>query len=99
VTADDFYGEKKGLNYAQARYFCMYAQQKDLLERLYRQLRDAPPADRAADRAGDRPAERAGERPGVKAIERPGVKAIEAVFGKKIAQVEKDYLAWVKTLR
>ena len=83
VTADDFYGAKKGLNYAQARYFCMYAQQKDLLEKLYRQLRDAPAEDRAGARAG----------------ERPGVKAIEAVFGKKIAQVEKDYLAWVKTLR
>jgi hypothetical protein len=79
VTADDFYGEKKGLNYAQARYFCMYAQEKDLLEKLYSQLRDAPSGDRSGGRTG--------------------TTAIEAVFGKKIAQVEKDYLAWVKALR
>jgi hypothetical protein len=75
LTADDFYADQKGLNYAQARYFCMYAQQQDLLEKLYRQLRDSPPGPRA------------------------GVKAVEAVFGKKIAQVDKDYLAWVKALR
>jgi hypothetical protein len=75
LTADDFYGEQKGLNYAQARYFCMYAQSKGLLEKFYVRLRDGGEGKRA------------------------GVDAVEAVFGKKIGQVEKDYLAWVKALR
>ncbi len=74
LTADDFYGAQRGLNYAQARYFCLYAQQKGLLEKLYSRLRDAPAGKRA------------------------GVTAVEEVFGRKIGQVEKEYLAWVKAL-
>ena len=35
VTAGDFYTNQAGLNYAQARYFVMYMQQKGLLKRFY----------------------------------------------------------------
>ena len=35
VTADDFYGRLTGLNYAQARYFVMYMQQRGLLGKFY----------------------------------------------------------------
>ena len=75
LTADDFYGDQRGVNYAQARYFIMYVQQNGLLEKFYKQYHDAHEGKRAA------------------------VDAVEAVFGKKIAQVEKEFLAWVKTLK
>ena len=75
LTVRDFYGDRQGMNYAQARYFCMYLQRQGLLGKFYRQLRDH--YDGAAD---------------------ADVRAVEHVTGKKIAQVEKDYLAWVMTL-
>jgi len=40
TTSDDFYGERVDHNYAQARYLMMYAQQKGVLKKLYRNLRD-----------------------------------------------------------
>ncbi len=40
VSRDDFYGRLVGLNYAQARYFLMYAQHRGLLEKLYKTFRD-----------------------------------------------------------
>jgi len=40
VTAGGFYGRGAGLNYAQARYFCMYMQQRGLLKRFYALFRD-----------------------------------------------------------
>lgn len=40
VGSTDFRGPLEGTNYAQARYFCLYLQQKDLLASLYRALRD-----------------------------------------------------------
>ncbi len=40
VTAPDFRTRSVGLNYAQARYFCMYLQEKGVLQRFYRQFRD-----------------------------------------------------------
>jgi hypothetical protein len=36
---DDFRGADIGRNYAQARYFCLYLQEKGLLEEFYRRLR------------------------------------------------------------
>ncbi len=35
-----FRGEQEGVHYAQARYFCMYLQQKNKLVSLYKRLRD-----------------------------------------------------------
>ena len=40
VTADDFYGRQRGLNYAQARYFVMYLQQNKQLKAFYAWYRD-----------------------------------------------------------
>jgi hypothetical protein len=40
LSTRDFYGRQHGLNYAQARYFCMYAQERGLLRQLYKCLRD-----------------------------------------------------------
>lgn len=38
-TTDDFRGANIGLNYAQARYFCLYLQEKKLLAEFYRRFR------------------------------------------------------------
>ncbi|MDK1031418.1 MAG: hypothetical protein QGD94_05385, partial [Planctomycetia bacterium] len=40
ITKDDFRGPLEGLNYAQARYFCMYMQEQGVLEKFYRLFRD-----------------------------------------------------------
>jgi hypothetical protein len=37
---DEFYGENSGLNYSQARYFCLYLQEKNLLKKYYKTFRD-----------------------------------------------------------
>ncbi len=39
MTSDDFRGRNVGLNYAHARYFCMYLQEHGLLARYYRAFR------------------------------------------------------------
>jgi hypothetical protein len=41
----DFYGAQRGLNYAQARYFCEYLQDADKLEEFYRRLHDSAGKD------------------------------------------------------
>lgn len=35
-----FYGDESALNYSQARYFCMYLQDKGLLKKFYKKFRD-----------------------------------------------------------
>jgi hypothetical protein len=40
LRADDFHGPDEKLNYAQARYFCLYLQRQGLLGDCYRRLRD-----------------------------------------------------------
>lgn len=37
---DEFYGKNSDVNYSQARYFCMYMQEKNLLRKFYKQFRD-----------------------------------------------------------
>jgi hypothetical protein len=39
IRDDDFRGEREGVNYAQARYFCLFLQQRGLLEDYYAALR------------------------------------------------------------
>jgi hypothetical protein len=39
VQADDFRGAHEGVNYAQARYFCMYMQEQGVLEEFYSRFR------------------------------------------------------------
>jgi hypothetical protein len=76
ISKNDFYDEKtKGINYAQSRYFFMYMQEKNLIGKLYKIMRD-----NHTDTDGD-------------------VKLVEKAFGKKIGEVEADYLGWVKRLR
>ena len=48
VASTDFRGPLEGTNYAQARYFCLYLQQKELLAPLYRTLRDGEPKSTSA---------------------------------------------------
>ncbi|HEY5535661.1 MAG TPA: hypothetical protein VIL99_12110 [Ignavibacteria bacterium] len=36
---EEFYGENSGFNYAQARYLCMYLQEKELLKKFYKTFR------------------------------------------------------------
>jgi hypothetical protein len=45
VGTDDFRGRLEGLNYAQARYFCLYMQEKGVLRKFYHTFRDAQKAD------------------------------------------------------
>lgn len=37
---DEFYGERSDVNYSQARYLCMYLQEKGLLKNYYKHFRD-----------------------------------------------------------
>jgi hypothetical protein len=39
LNRDDFYGSNSGVNYAIARFLCLYLQEKDLLVRFYREFR------------------------------------------------------------
>ena len=67
VTRDDFYGSLQGLNYAQARYFVMYMQQRRVLQKFYEHYR----------------AHHTGAGAGVKAIESVlgrGIDKVEADF-------------------
>ena len=41
TAKDDFYGAGRGVNYAHARYFCMYLQHRGLLGRFYEDYRAA----------------------------------------------------------
>ena len=41
TAEDDFYGTGRGVNYAHARYFCMYLQHRGLLRRFYKDYRAA----------------------------------------------------------
>jgi hypothetical protein len=76
ISKNDFYDEKtRGLNYAQSRYFFMYMQEKDLIQKLYKIMRD-----NHKETEGD-------------------VKLVEQAFGKKIGEIEADYLAWLKTVK
>ncbi len=49
VTKRDFYGRLRGLNYAQARYFVMYMQQRRVLKNFYRHFRDSYDTENAND--------------------------------------------------
>ncbi|MHC4717091.1 MAG: hypothetical protein ACYS5V_08990 [Planctomycetota bacterium] len=44
VSRNDFYGPRRGLNYAQARYFVMYMQHKGILKKFYHRFRRRPAA-------------------------------------------------------
>lgn len=75
ISKNDFYDDKtRGLNYAQSRYLFMYMQDKNLIEKLYKIMRD-----NHTDTQGD-------------------VKLVEQAFGKKINDIEADYIEYVKKL-
>ena len=40
LNDEQFYGDKSGFNYAQARYFCMFLQEKNMLKKFYGTFRD-----------------------------------------------------------
>jgi hypothetical protein len=46
IGADDFRGRLEGLNYAHARYFCLYMQEQGVLGRFYRAFRDGREKDK-----------------------------------------------------
>lgn len=48
IAGDDFRGPQMGLNYAQARYFCLYMQERGVLGEFFRQFR----ANHATDKSG-----------------------------------------------
>ncbi|MBX3413326.1 MAG: hypothetical protein KF708_11600 [Pirellulales bacterium] len=49
IADDDFRSDNVGLNYAYARYFCLYLQRQDKLDEFFRRFR----ADRRSDAQGD----------------------------------------------
>ena len=50
IEEPDFRGPLVGTNYAQARYFCLYMQQRGVLEKFFRDYREHRAAIRAAGR-------------------------------------------------
>jgi len=87
VTADDFYGRLQGINYAQARYFVMYMQQRGVLAKFYKTFRDMH-AERAKAGRRDEPAEAPID-----------VRAIEQTFGCSVDEIDAACRKWVMTLR
>ncbi len=45
-TTAEFYGDKTGLYYAEARYLCFYLQEKKVLRKFYKEFRDHAEKDR-----------------------------------------------------
>ena len=97
VTADDFYGPLRGTNYAHARYFVMYMQQRGVLEKFYKTLRDGY-AQRAEIPACLR---QVGRRNAALSSNRQSmaVSAIEASLGLPIDEIDKSMRKWVMTLK
>ena len=40
MNDDEFYGNRSNFNYSQARYFCMFMQEKNVLKKFYKAFRD-----------------------------------------------------------
>ncbi|MHC4984091.1 MAG: gluzincin family metallopeptidase [Planctomycetota bacterium] len=113
VTARDFYGRRRGINYAQARYFVMYVQRQGALEKFYRTLREliaGPAADEGASADESAEAAAAATRPaGGEAADEtsadeaaspsPDVSAIEQTLGRSIDQIDESMRKWVMTLQ
>ncbi|MDH5681850.1 MAG: hypothetical protein OEZ36_09695, partial [Spirochaetota bacterium] len=75
TTREEFYNDAKGAHYAEARYFCLYMQEKKVLRRFYKSFRDNQGNDNT------------------------GIVFVEKAFGgKKLEDIEKDWLIWVKGL-
>lgn len=72
---DEFYGDRSDVNYAQARYLCMYLQETGLLKKFYKSFRDNYNNDNT------------------------GKNTLEKITGKNLSDLDKDYVAWVKTLK
>ena len=51
LASDDFRGRQEGLNYAQARYFCLYLERRELLADFYRRFRACAAGDPRGMRA------------------------------------------------
>ena len=51
LATDEFRGRQEGLNYAQARYFCLYLERRGLLDDFYRLFRDTHASDPRGSRA------------------------------------------------
>ena len=51
LATDEFRGRQEGLNYAQARYFCLYLERRGLLDDFYRRFRDTHVGDPRGSRA------------------------------------------------
>ncbi len=51
LASDEFRGRQEGLNYAQARYFCLYLERRELLADFYRLFRDTHAGDPRGSRA------------------------------------------------
>ena len=75
TSDDNFYGSLSDYNYAQARYLCMYLQEKGVLKNYYKTFRDGYENDKS------------------------GISYLEKIMGSKIKDFDKDYVAWVKTLK
>jgi len=75
TSDDEFYGDRSDVNYAQARYLCMYLQENGLLKKFYKAFRDNYKDDNT------------------------GKNTLEKVTGKKLSELDKDYVDWVKTLK
>ena len=76
TTTEQFYGEDdRGVNYATARYLCMYLQEKNLLIPFFQEFKKSAKQDAT------------------------GALALERATGKKPAELDPDWRAWVLSLR
>ena len=98
VTKRDFYGDLRGINYAQARYFVLYMQRQGLLKRFYTHFRDlhAEAANRRAEELRPAANVRAADAAEEASLD---IAAIEFIFGRKIDDIDAALREWIPTLR
>jgi hypothetical protein len=97
VTQRDFYGDLRGVNYAQARYFVLYMQRRGLLKRFYKHFRKlhAEAAKRRAEALRTAATVRAADAAEEGSLD---IAAIEFIFGRKIDEVDAELRKWIPTL-
>jgi hypothetical protein len=76
-TSDSAFRSDAGINYAIARYLCMYLQEQGTLKEFYKTFRDRHFKDE----------------------DKTGIKTLKDVMKKEMDEIEKDWKAWIKTLK
>ncbi|MDQ7779399.1 MAG: hypothetical protein RDV41_06775 [Planctomycetota bacterium] len=83
-----FYSRESRAHYAEARYLCMFMQEKKLLKTFYKQFREAArsPAEAAEGEPKPEP-------------DRSGFRTFKALFDQPVEKVEEEFQKWVMELK